>query len=293
MTAVGDNLQRFQFPNSPVRGEICQLGAAYREVLSRHDYPAPVQILLGQAMAAVALMASILKLQGSLILQIQGDGPVSLLVAESNERGELRAIARYDDERVPAEGGWTALAGQGQLVLTIDPDEGERYQGIVPLEGASLAAALGHYFAQSEQLPTEFFLFADGHAAGGLMLQVLPGHDAGDDADIWPRTCNLAATLKPEEILTLDMEEVLFRLFHEESVELFSLSPLLFKCSCSRARSENALRSIDMDELRAIAAEHGGFIEVDCQFCHQRYRFDSIDIEQLAHDAQSGSASLQ
>lgn len=290
---MSDKLQRFHFRDSPVRGEICQLTQAYREVLGRHDYPAPVQALLGQAMSAVALMASMLKLQGSLILQIQGDGPVSLLVAESNERGELRAIARYDEALVPTGGSWTALTGQGQLVLTIDPDEGERYQGIVPLEGESLAAALGHYFAQSEQLPTEFFLFADGQAAAGLMLQVLPGHDSGDDADIWPRTRNLASTLKAEEALTLAMDEVLYRLFHEESVELFADSPLLFRCGCSRARSAHALRSIDMAELRAIAEEHGGFIEVDCQFCHQRYRFDSVDIEQLAHDAQAGSAQLQ
>ncbi len=288
-----DSLQRFHFRDSPVRGELCQLTQSYREVLARHDYPLPVQVLLGQAMAAVALMASMLKLEGSLILQIQGDGPLSLLVAESNERGELRAIARYDHEAVIAGDEWTALTGQGQLVLTIDPDEGQRYQGIVPLEGGSLAAALGHYFQQSEQLPTEFFLFADSQAAGGLMLQVLPGHDDGDDPDLWPRSVNLAGTLRAEEVLALSIEEVLYRLYHEESIELFSAHPLAFKCTCSRARSENALRSIDMDELRAIVREQGGFIEVDCQFCHQRYRFDSVDVEQLAHDALTGTDSLQ
>lgn len=277
-----DKLQRFHFRDSPVRGEICQVSRAYHEVLERRDYPAAVQVLLGQALSAAALMASMLKLKGSLILQIQGDGPLSLLVAESNERGELRAIARHGDDIQP-DGEWTALTGRGHLVLTIDPDEGERYQGVVPLEGASLAAALGHYFAQSEQLPTEFFLFADGHAAGGLMLQVLPGHDEGDDADIWPRVCNLAGTLKMVEMRSLDLEEVLYRLFHEEQVELFASSELSFKCSCSRERSRNALRSLGMDELRAIAQEHGGFIDVDCQFCHQRYRFDSVDIEQMAH----------
>lgn len=291
---MSDKLQRFHFHDSPVRGEICQLGAAYREVLSRHDYPERVQELLGQALAAVALMASMLKLEGSLILQIQGDGPVSLLVAEANDRGELRAIARYDAEAAAVQGDWTSLTGRGQLVLTIDPDAGERYQGIVPLEGESLAAALGHYFAQSEQLPTEFYLFADGKNAGGLMLQVLPGHDAGEDDDIWPRVCQLAGTLKSDEMLGLGMEDVLYRLYHEEAVELFAVSELTFRCSCSRARSENALRAIDIDELRALVRDQGGSIEVDCQFCHQRYRFDSVDIEQLAHgDVQSGSASLQ
>lgn len=290
---ANDELQRFHFRESPVRGELCQLTQAYREVLARHDYPLPLRMLLGQALSAVALMASTLKLQGKLILQIQGDGPVSMLVAESNERGELRAVAQYDNEAGYDSDDWIDLMGRGQLVLTIDPDEGQRYQGIVPLEGVSLAAALAHYFEQSEQLPTEFFLFADGQAAGGLMLQVLPGHDAVDDADIWPRVVNLASTLKPEELFDLTAEEVLYRLYHEELVELFPGQSLQFKCSCSRARSENALRSIDIAELREIAAEQGGSIEVDCQFCRQRYRFDSVDIELLAHDAQAGSDSLQ
>lgn len=290
---ANDELQRFHFRESPVRGELCQLTQTYREVLARHDYPQPLRKLLGQALSAVALMASTLKLQGKLILQIQGDGPVSMLVAESNERGELRAVAQYDSEAGYASDDWVDLMGRGQLVLTIDPDEGQRYQGIVPLEGASLAAALAHYFQQSEQLPTEFFLFADGQASGGLMLQVLPGHDAVGDVDMWPRVVNLASTLKPEELFELTAEEVLYRLYHEEAVELFPVRPLQFKCSCSRARSENALRSIDVAELREIAAEQGGCIEVDCQFCRQRYRFDSVDIELLAHDAAAGPDSLQ
>lgn len=266
---------------------------AYREVLARHDYPQPVRQLLGQALTAVALMANMLKLQGSLVLQIQGNGPVSLLVAESNERGDLRAIAQYDSDVEYTSGDWTLLTGQGQLVLTIDPEEGQRYQGIVPLEGVSLAAALAHYFQQSEQLPTEFFLFADGESAGGLMLQVLPGHDNGEDEDVWPRVVNLASTLKAEELFDLPAEEVLYRLYHEEDAEVFPAQPLQFRCSCSRTRSENALRAIDIVELRAIADEQGGHIEVDCQFCHQRYRFDLVDIEQLAHDALTGSERLQ
>lgn len=288
-----DTLQRFHFRDSPVRGEICQLTEAYRAVLDRHEYPQPIQELLGQAMAAVALLASMLKLEGSLILQVQGDGPVSLMVAECNDQGEMRAIARYDSEGQVPVGDWLALVGGGQLILTIDPNEGQRYQGIVPLEGASLAAALGHYFLQSEQLPTEFFLFADGQSAGGLMLQVLPGHDRGEDADIWPRVVNLAATVKATEMLELPPEDVLYRLFHEEVVEMFATQDLVFKCSCSRERSENALRALDIEELRSIAAEHGGHIDVDCQFCRQRYRFDSVDIERLAHGAASGPEQLQ
>lgn len=289
-----DFLQRFHFISSPVRGEICRLESTFEEVLARHDYPAPVRELLGQTMAGVALMAAMLKLEGSLILQVQGDGPVSLLMAESNERGEIRAIARYDEEADLAAASWTALTGQGQLLLTIDPHDGQRYQGVVPLEGDTLAAALSNYFLQSEQLPTQFWLFSEGEAAAGLMLQVLPGHDDdSDDEDIWARSVNLANTLRSSDMLDLPAEEVLYRLYHEEEVELFPARALCFKCSCTRERSASALRTIEPDELREIAAEQGGYIDVDCQFCRQRYRFDLIDIEQLGHPGPSAPDSLQ
>ena len=184
-----NHLQRFQFLDGAVRGEICQLSEAYQAVLSRHDYPAPIEGLLGEALSGVALIAANLKFEGCLILQIQGNGPMSVLMVECNHLGELRGIARYDEAEMAlqADHSWTALAGQGQLILTIDPEDGERYQGIVALEGESLAAALAGYFAQSEQLPTYFNLAADGQHAGGLMLQVLPQMDESQDDDLWGR----------------------------------------------------------------------------------------------------------
>lgn len=291
-----DQLRRFHFAGSPVRGEICQLDAACTEVFGRHDYPGQVRDVLGQAMAAVALMASSLKFEGSLILQIQGGGAVSLLMAEADHDGALRAIAQYDDSRfgpdLPALD-WAALMGGGTLILTIDPAEGERYQGIVPLEGVRLADALDHYFAQSEQLPTRFHLATHGEQAAGLMLQVLPGRDAGSDDDIWPRVNQLALTAKPEELCVLEDETLLFRLYHEEQVELFAPRALRFHCSCTRARSENALRAIAPDELLALLDEQAGVLAVDCQFCRQHYRFDRVDVARLLHHGQAGSASLQ
>lgn len=272
-------IQRFQFQPTPVRGELCRLSEAYQAVRAKHQYPEPVAELLGEAMTAVALMTATLKLEGSLILQIQGDGPVSLIMAECNQRGELRAIARFDEQAAYTDTQWTALTGAGRLLLTIEPDDGERYQGIVPLEGDSLASALGYYFQQSEQLPTQFLLTATADMAAGMMLQVLPGHN--DDEDLWPRVTQLAATVKDDELLHIEPEQLLYRLFHEETVELFAASALAFRCSCSRERSANALASLGLDELRDVAAEQGGEIAVDCQFCHQVYRFDSVDIEQL------------
>ena len=290
-----NHLQRFQFLEGAVRGEICQLSEAYQAVLSRHEYPKPIQWLLGEALSGVALMAANLKFEGCLILQIQGNGPMSVLMVECNHLGELRGIARYDEAEMAlqTDQSWTALAGQGQLILTIDPEDGERYQGIVALEGESLAAALAGYFAQSEQLPTYFNLAADGQQAGGLMLQVLPQMDEGQDDDLWGRAQGLAQTLKKEELLGLSAEEVLYRLFHEEQVELYPEAELRFHCSCSRERSGNALRAIDLDELLEIADEQQGQIEVDCQFCRQKYVFDSIDLRQLHLPATDAPNSVQ
>ena len=288
-----DFLQRFHFQNTPVRGELCRLNEAYRAALAKHHYPEPVAALLGQAMVAVALMTATLKLKGSLILQIQGDGPVGLIMAECNHAGDVRAIARFDADASYADTQWTTLTGVGRLLLTIEPDDGERYQGIVPLEGASLADALGYYFQQSEQLPTKFIFAADNKGAAGLMLQVLPGHDSGEDDDLWPRVTQLAATVKNEELLGVDPEQLLYRLFHEESVELFPTTELRFKCTCSRERSANALVSLGVEELREVAAEQGGTISVDCQFCHQVYGFDAVDIEQLFQPAADAPDSVQ
>lgn len=293
---MSDILQRFHFVGSPVRGEICQLGEGYREILSRHDYPRALQRLLGEAVAATALMASSLKFEGTLILQIQSQGALSLLMAECGHQGTFRAIARYDEAAVAAlseDATWTALTGPGQLILTIDPLQGERYQGIVALEGETLASALDGYFDRSEQLPTRFHLAADGRHAGGLLLQVLPGHDAGDDADVWPRVLNLATTLKPAELTGLAIEEVLYRLYHEEEVELFPARDVGFHCSCSRERSSNALRSLGAEELRVLLAEQHGRIEVDCQFCRQRYLFDAVDIERILRGADEAGPRLQ
>jgi len=218
-----------------------------------------------------------------------------VLMVDCNHLGELRGIARYDEAEMAlqTDHSWTALAGQGQLILTIDPEDGERYQGIVALEGESLAAALAGYFAQSEQLPTYFNLAADGQHAGGLMLQVLPQMDEGQDDDLWGRAQGLAQTLKKEELLGLSAEEVLYRLFHEEQVELYPEAELRFHCSCSRERSGNALRAIDLDELLEIADEQQGQIEVDCQFCRQKYVFDSIDLRQLHLPATEAPNSVQ
>jgi molecular chaperone Hsp33 len=288
-----DFIQRFHFSDSPVRGELVQLSSTVSEVLSRHDYPPRVAALLAEAMAACTLLASTLKFEGAMILQARGDGPLEALMVECNHRKEVRAIAQLG-ESWTAESSFlplTELFGNGQLAITVDPEKGQRYQGIVPLDSDKLSTCLEHYFEQSEQLPTRLWLASGDENAAGLLLQVLPGHNTGDDADIWSRLCQLTDTIKTDELLDLPASEILYRLYHEELVELHQEDEVCFQCNCSRERTEQVLLSLGEAELHSII-EDQGVIDINCQFCNQQYRFDPIDIEQLLRGGSGGHGQL-
>jgi len=273
-----DNLQRFVFEGAPIRGEIVRLDATYRAVLERREYPAPVRNLLGEFMAAAALLTATLKFDGRLIMQIQGDGPVSLLVVECTSGRAMRALAQWDGE--VAAGPLADMVGGGRLAITIDPDSGcERYQGIVNLEGHTVAGAIEHYFAQSEQLATRLWLAADPHQAAGMLLQRLPDADA-PDTDAWDRAVHLGSTITRAELLALPVRDILHRLYHEEDIRLFARTPVSFRCSCSRERVEAVLRMLGHAEIQGIVSEQGA-VRVDCEFCGGRYEFDPVDAEQL------------
>lgn len=288
-----DFIQRFHFSDSPVRGEIVQLADTVAAIMDRHVYPERVQSLLGEAVAAAVLLASTLKFEGSLILQVRGDGPLETLMVECNNELEVRAIAQVGESWSEADAALplSALFGSGQLAITIDPEKGERYQGIVPLGDSTLAACLEHYFAQSEQLPTRLWLASADNAAAGLLLQVLPGHDEGEDADIWPRLQQLTDTVTADELLDLPGNELLYRLYHEEQVELHEASEVCFHCNCSRERTERVLVSLGEAELRDILAEQG-VIDITCQFCNQQYSFDAIDVAQMLRGGAGSSDRL-
>lgn len=273
-----DNLQRFVFEDTPIRGEIVRLDSTYRAVLDRKDYPPAVREVLGELMAAAALLASTLKFEGKLIMQIQGAGPVKLLMAECSESGAMRALAHWHGEVDPAPLG--ELVGAGKFVITIDPQgSGERYQGIVSLDGGSVARALEHYFAQSEQLETRLWLAADREQAAGMLLQKLPDSQL-EDADAWDRAVHLGSTLTRLELLSLPVREILRRLFHEDDIRLFARQPLAFRCSCSRERVEAVLRMLGQAEIESILEERGN-VTVDCEFCGAHYEFDLVDAMQL------------
>ena len=277
-----DTLSRFLFEHAPVRGEIVRLDATWRAVLESHHYPEPIRNLLGEMMVAASLLAATLKFEGALIMQMQGSGPVTLAVVECSSDFHLRAIAKWRDDLVP--GDLPALLGSGKFVVTIDPKSSHQiYQGIVAIEGTTVAQALEHYMRQSEQLETRLWLAADGEQACGLLLQRLPENDAqepGSDPDAWNRALNLGHTLSSEELLNLSPHQILHRLFHAEDLRLFEPRPVSFRCTCSRERVANMLRLLGLDEIHSILAERGK-IEVDCEFCNRHYTFDTVDAEQL------------
>ena len=272
-----DTLHRFLFERTNVRGELVHLDASWQAALERKDYPAPVRELLGQAFAAAALLSATIKFDGSLTLQIQASGPVTLLVVQATAGRNVRGLAHWHGE--VSHGSLGDLVGKGRLAITIDPGSiGERYQGIVELQQDSLARCLEDYFRQSEQLSTRLWLAADGESAGGMLLQELPRET--EDEDAWARDVYLGETLRHDELLQLPAREILHRLYHEEDVRLFEGEPVSFRCSCTRERIETMLRGLGPDEVRDILQEQGS-VRVDCEFCNQRYEFDPVDVEAL------------
>ena len=272
-----DYLQRFSFDDTDVRGEITHLHDSYQEVIRRHQYPELIATHLGQLMAATAILSATLKFAGRLTLQVRLSGNIRFLQAETNEKGELRAIARYDETADKHELSFE----NGQLVITLEPENGQRYQGVTSIAGGNIAAALEEYFAQSEQLPSQFWLTANSQFAAGLMIQKLPGAaEQIIDEDAWDRIHHLSATVKDEELLQLPANELLHRLFHEETIRVFPSTPIRFFCTCSKPRLATALSQLGYDELNDMLQEQAK-ININCEFCQQHYSFNRAEVEEL------------
>jgi molecular chaperone Hsp33 len=289
-----DSLHRFLFEKYPIRGHLVHLDAAWHALIEHRDYPEAIRDTLGEAVAASLLLAATIKFEGVLSLQMQGDGPVHLMLVQCTSGLGVRGLARYRDD---ASGTLRIgdMIGAGNLTVTLETDEGaQRYQGIVPLAGERLAESLQVYFENSEQLPTRLWLHADAQGASGMLLQMLPGHgssastgaaaDAAMDAaaieDAWRRVQLIASTLTGEELRTLGDEEILHRLFNEDDVRLFEASPVYFRCRCSRERVAGMLQGLGEDETRSVLKERGD-VEVRCDFCNRAYVFDAVDVAKL------------
>jgi molecular chaperone Hsp33 len=251
-----------------------------------------LQILLGELLAASALLTGNIKLDGALSVELKSSGALRLLFAECSDQGRLRGLARWNAP-LPEPLVLDELSDAVMAITIGNVERGQRYQGLVELQHAGLAESLEEYFVRSEQLPARIVLAADGEHAVGLMLQKMPdegGHGAALDDDAWNRIVHLTATLQAGELLAAAPEQLLYRLYHEESVRLFEPRPLAFGCSCSRERVTAMLRSLGRDEVEAALASRGDEIEVICEFCAQHYHFDRIDAEYLLSDAAAPDA---
>lgn len=279
--APDDRSLRFLFEDTDIRGETVHLGDAYRDIIALHQYAPAVSKLLGEFMAAAVLLSTTLKFEGKLILQARSEGQIPLLMVECSNALEIRAIARGADQATSTN--FEQLLSNGQLVITIDPDQGQRYQGIVPLTGGSLAHSLDSYFEHSEQLGTRVWLAADGQRAAGLLLQQLPAQliqDTAERSQQWAHASSLAETVQDDELLALPTQTLLYRLYHEEPVRLFEPAAVAFRCSCSRQRTYNALASLGPSEVEDLLQELGR-ITMDCEFCNQQYHFSREDMGEV------------
>lgn len=266
------------FERAAVRGEIVHLDTTWQAVLERREYPTQVRDMLGELMTAAALLAATLKFKGSIMLQIQGDGPVKLLVVECLADLTMRAMAHWDGEL--GSGSAVELIGTGRFAITLDPRDGRQtYQGIVGVEGHTVADLLEDYMRRSEQLETRFWLVADAQRAAGMLLQRVPGRDDADP-DAWPRAVHFASTLTRKELLGLPARQLLHRLYHEEDIRVFDPQAVLFHCPCTRERVAGMLRMLGHAEVQSMLDEMDA-IEVDCEFCNKKYVFDKVDAEQV------------
>ncbi len=310
-----DTLQKFLFDAAPVRGELVRIESTWQEVLNRHAYPEPVRHVLGEMVAAAALLSAKRKVIGGLVMQVHGDGPVRMLVVECLSDLSLRATAKIAEGAEIADDATLRqlvnVHGKGRFAITLDPQDKlpgqQAYQGIVPLADehgplATMTEVLEHYMQASEQLDTRLWLASNDQVAAGMLLQKLPSYGGtagaeigetgtalteegqGQDLDTWDRACQLGATLKEDELLAESPETLLRRLFWEElqnaGLRVFEPMTPHFQCSCSREKVAGMLQTLGQEEIEGIIAERGE-VEIHCDFCGQRYAFDPVDAAQL------------
>jgi len=269
-----DLLHPFIFEDMPIRGNIVSLNKAYQHALEHQQLPLSIKKALGELMAASALLTATLKMDGAMVLQIQTKGQLKLLVVECTSDATMRATAKWEGS-IEDEADFLTLIKEGQCVITLDAKDNQPYQGIVPIEGESIAVMLENYMLRSQQIDTRLWLSCDGNSAGGLLLQKLP-EETAQDADAWNRFGTLADTITDAELLTNEAEQVITNLFHEEDVRLFDAEVQRFYCNCTREGVASMLQMLGKDEVESIIAEQEK-VEVHCDYCNKLYTFDVVD----------------
>ena len=276
-----DTLQRFIFEHANIRGELVHLEQTFQTIMKQRDYPPAVKHLLGEAVVSCLLLASSIKFEGSISLQFQGDKRLPLLLVQCDHELNVRAYAQ------PSQGlaafDYAEAFLQGQMVLTINQhQQTQNYQSMVPIHSTSMGENLMHYFAQSEQIATQVWLAVNEDKAAGMLLQLMPGEDSQQKEQFWEYAVQLGQTVSAEELVQLDNETLLYRLYNETELRLFEPRTARFKCRCTLEKMRCVISALGKEDANDLLKERGS-IEINCDFCNHHYRFDSIDVALIFH----------
>ena len=286
VTVRTDVLNRYLFDGKHARGELVQLTRTYQEIIDLHEYPSGVKALLGELVAATCLLTATLKFHGEITVQLQGDGPIGYLSVNGDHNQNMRGIARLTEQSDATT--LRGLIGKGTMVITIRPEKGEAYQGVVALDKDNLADCLAHYFEVSEQIPTKIWLFSNTEhtQVAGSLIQLLPdGDDKEKQHSDFDHLCQLTNTIKADEIFALDAETLLYRLYHQEDVRLFEPQSVNYQCSCSEQKCLTAIAQVSPTELKSIIEEQG-CVTMTCDYCLTTYKFDQSKLDCFMDDTE-------
>lgn len=282
--STSDVLNRYLFDDMHARGELVQLSTTYKDIIEGHNYPEGVKALLGELLAATCLLTATLKFEGEIAVQIQGDGPLGYAVINGTHDQIMRGIAKL---ATPTEAkGLTELIGKGTMVITIRPSKGEPYQGVIPLEKPTIAECVAQYYETSDQIPTSIWLFTDTESvvAGGAFVQLLPdSEDKEKQFADYEYLCHLTQTIKPDEIFNLEAEELLHRLYHEQTVRIFDPQAVKYSCSCSEEKCLSTISQFNPEEVKAIIEEQGD-VSMTCDYCMTTYRFNEQQLSSYLNE---------
>lgn len=284
--AIKDLLQRFIFENAPVRGEYVHLHESFQTIMSQHQYPEPIRRILGEALTVASLLSAIIKFNGRLTVQFQGKGGLKLLLAQCDNNFQIRGLAKWEGSLTYEE--IMDSFKDGVLVIMLDSGGAKgRYQGIVSWRGNSLAESIEGYFRDSEQLSTRLWLTVGKTSASGFLLQIIPENaktEVVSDQDItnphWDRIVQLTEQLSQDDLIHLEYEQLLAKLYPDEAIRLFTDKAIEFRCTCSRKRSADAIMILGREEAEAELSTNHSLV-VTCDFCNKEYVFDKADIRKI------------
>lgn len=274
-----DNLQRFIFENEEIRGEIARLEETYQTIINQRDYPPVIQKVLGEGLIACLLLVGSIKFEGELSLQFKGNDALPMMIIQCDHLLNLRAFAKFKPDLVEKDYSDAFIGGHMAFMIN-QPHQKDVYQSIIPITSTSMSQNLMDFFAQSDQIATQIHIAIDQNRVAGFLLQLLPGQDTAQREDFWAYATKIGQTITDAELLQLDNEEILYRLYHETDIRLLLLKEAQFKCRCHHEKMKNLLKVLGEKEVQELIDE-AGQIDITCDFCNQHYIFDSIDVALL------------